>query len=41
MSTAYGPSPAERARTVLACAAVPTIDIAGRVAMIDLVRRTR
>lgn len=32
MSTEYGPSPAERARTVLACAAVPTIDIAGRVA---------
>ena len=29
MSTEYGPSPAERARTVLACAAVPTIDIAG------------
>ena len=32
MSTEYGPSPAERARTVLACAAVPRIDIAGRVA---------
>jgi len=32
VSTEYGPSPAERARTVLACAAVPTIDIAGRVA---------
>ena len=32
MATEYGPSPAERARTVLACAAVPTIDIAGRVA---------
>ena len=32
MSTEYEPSPAERARTVLACAAVPTIDIAGRVA---------
>jgi len=32
VSTEYGPSPAERARTVLACAAVPRIDIAGRVA---------
>jgi hypothetical protein len=32
VSTDYEPSPAERARTALACAAVPTIDIAGRVA---------
>ena len=32
MSTDYGPSPAERARTALACAAVPTVDLAGRVA---------
>lgn len=30
MSTDYGPSPAERARTVLACAAVPTVDLTGR-----------
>ncbi len=32
MSTEYGPSPAERARTSLACAAVPTVDLVGRVA---------
>jgi hypothetical protein len=32
VSTDFGPSPAERARTVLACAAVPMIDIAGRLA---------
>jgi hypothetical protein len=32
VSTDDGPSPAERARTVLACAAVPTVDLAGRVA---------
>ena len=32
MSTDCGPSPAERARTALACAAVPTVDLAGRVA---------
>jgi hypothetical protein len=32
VSTADGSSPAERARTALACAAVPTVDLAGRVA---------
>jgi hypothetical protein len=32
VSTDDRPSPAERARTALACAAVPTVDLAGRVA---------